>query len=407
MSIETAAATLAHHITDLKYIEMYVKSTVDGIAAAAIMSIALSRVNIRFKLKILSDISIDDIKNPKISLICDFDLSSISFDDEKVMILDHHTPNTQSIYQINPCMFGENGYMDISSAGCAYLVATEMDNTNRDLASLVMLGIIGDNQRISGYNQKIVQDATENNLIHQIKRILLVGRSVPEMLNQSLHPYLPGISGNNDKSTELSKECIDQSSNDLNTASLLSKLVAESSIPYKSIWNIYGDSWDLSNNEVISNVHEFVTLIDSCIKFGQNGIAYALCCGDTKFVDEAWEYTSKYRTNMVSILKTAKQIRYNPDIWSIENVDVIDDVVDILRDLTDKPIFVIYHDNEWLQVSASVQQQDTTLDLKQILNTIVETCRGSCSGFKYHANAKIPLEHENKFFECLSKSICT
>ena len=163
MSIETAAATLAHHITDLKYIEMYVKSTVDGIAAAAIMSIALSRVNIRFKLKILSDISIDDIKNPKISLICDFDLSSISFDDEKVMILDHHTPNTQSIYQINPCMFGENGYMYLSSAGCAYIVATEMDNTNRDLASLVMLGIIGDNQRISGYNQKIVQDATENN----------------------------------------------------------------------------------------------------------------------------------------------------------------------------------------------------------------------------------------------------
>ncbi|MDE2444085.1 MAG: DHH family phosphoesterase [Methanocorpusculum sp.] len=274
MSLETAAETLANHLASLEYVEIYSHYDADGIAAAAIMSLALSRANIAFKLRILPGISEDDVENPEISLLCDFGASCTGLA-ESTMIIDHHVPYNTSPYHVNPRLFGEDGETELSGAGCAYLVANALGD-NRYLAGLVMLGIIGDNQILSGRNQMIIGDAVANNLINPGRGVLLAGRTTKEQIATSLHPYLPKLSGDDEKAAAIESVCMSRISDEAHTACMLSQIVLDSDASYNALMTLYGDSWSLER-EVIPNAHAFTAVVDACGKAGKPGLAYALC----------------------------------------------------------------------------------------------------------------------------------
>jgi len=59
---------------------------------------------------------------------------------------------------VNPRLDGIDAERELSAAGAAYLVANELGD-NRDLAGLVMLGIIGDGQDLAGKNLEIFNEA--------------------------------------------------------------------------------------------------------------------------------------------------------------------------------------------------------------------------------------------------------
>mgnify|MGYP004447854339 FL=1 len=402
MSLETAADTLAKHLVSLEYVEMYAYHDADGIAAAAIMSLALSRAEIAFKLRILPGISEADVENPEISLLCDFGASCTGLG-EGTMIIDHHVPYNTSPYHVNPCLFGEDGETDLSGAGCAYLVANALGD-NRDLAGLVMLGIIGDDQTLSGRNEMIIGDAVANNLVNPGHGLLLAGRTTKEQIASSLHPYLPGLSGDWEKAAAVERLCQSRVSDEAYTSCMLAQIVLESDASYEALMNLYGDSWSLER-EVIQNARAFTAVVDACGKAGKAGIAYALCCGDASYLDEAWETAVAYQNHVISVVKFAEKIHENPAVWRVSDGGATSDAADVLIESSDSPMFVVGHGPASLLVSARAPR-GSSVNLEQILKGVAESCSGSGGGHRLRAWANVPFDSEAKFLSGLEAAVC-
>jgi single-stranded DNA-specific DHH superfamily exonuclease len=402
MSLETAARTLAKRLASLEYVEMYSHHDADGIATAAIMSIALSRMNIAFKLRILPKISENDVENPEISLLCDFGASCVGLA-ESTMIIDHHVPYNTSPYHVNPHLFGEDGETELSGTGCAYLVANALGD-NRDLAGLVMLGILGDNQILSGRNQMIIGDAVANNLVNSGRDLLLVGRTTKERIANSLHPYFPNISGVEGKAAAIENACILKTSDEAYTSCLLSQIVLDSDASYNALMALYGDSWSLER-EVIRHAHAFTAVVDACGKAGKSGLAYSLCCGDASYLDEAWNIAVSYRNRVISAVKSAEKIRDVPLVWSVDDCDVVNDVADILVESSDGPVFVLGRDATSLRVFARAPRS-SPVNLGHILKATAEACGGFCGGHRLRTGADVPLDREDEFLIALGGTPC-
>ncbi len=402
MSLETAAETLGKRLASMEYVEMYSHYDADGIAAAAIMSIALTRAKIAFKLRILPGICEDDVENPECSLLCDFGASCTGLS-ESTMIIDHHVPYNTSPNHVNPRSYGEDGETELSAAGCAYLVANALGD-NRDLAGLVMLGIIGDNQTVSGRNSAIVGDAVANNLINPDRGILMPGRSTKEQISNSLHPYLPGLSGNPAKAEAIEAACVSKISDEAYTACMLSRIVLESDASYEALMKLYGDSWSLER-EVIQNAHAFTAVVDACGKVGKSGIAYALCCGDASYLDEAWNIAVAHRNHIIDAVKSAEKIRDTPQIWRVNDASAASDAADVLIESADVPTFVIGRGPVSVRVSARAPA-GYAVNLEQLMKATAESCGGSGGGHYSRAGADIPLDREDEFLAGLEAAAC-
>ncbi|MDR3102664.1 MAG: phosphoesterase [Methanocalculaceae archaeon] len=403
MSLETAAVALANRLASMEYMEMYSHYGADGIAAAAIISIALSRANIAFKLRIFPKIYEADVENPEISLLCDFSASCTGLP-ESTMFIDHHVPYSTSSNRVNPYCFGGDGETELSSAGCAYLVANALGD-NRDLAGLVMLGIIGDNQTLSGRNGMIIGDAVANNLINPVRGVLLAGRTTKEQIASSLHPYLPRLAGDEEKAAAIETICRSKISDEAYTACMLSQIVLESGASYEALRSLYGESWSLER-EVIQNARAFTAVVDACGKAEKCGIAYALCCGDASYLNEAWEIAVSYWNRVIAAVKTAEKICDGPAVWRVGDAAVASDAADIFIESADSPTFVIGQGTESLLVSARAPAC-SSVNLEQILKTLAESCGGSGGGHRFRAGADVPLDHEDEFLAGLEAAVCT
>jgi len=163
MILAEAAARLAGHLARQDFVEVYAHHDADGIAAGAIVCVALLRRGIRFRLRVVSHISRESLSSDTPILLCDLG-SGIADLPREIMVIDHHIPRFEGELQINPRLCGVDGERELSSAGTAFLVAQSLGD-NRDLAGLVMLGIIGDCQELAGENLAIFNDAVALGLI--------------------------------------------------------------------------------------------------------------------------------------------------------------------------------------------------------------------------------------------------
>src|SRR3989344_1826167 len=134
----------------------------DGLSAAAIITKALKRLNRKFTLTIVRQLSQNTLKQFKSESYETFlfvDLGSGNIQDIKeainsknILILDHHQPQEieNSFVHLNPILFGLDGNSDVSGAGLAYMFAKSLDEENRDLSTIALIGAIGDNQEKKG-----------------------------------------------------------------------------------------------------------------------------------------------------------------------------------------------------------------------------------------------------------------
>src|SRR5437879_13317594 len=99
---------------------------------------------------------------------------------------------------LNPHLEGAGS--DVASgAGCAYAVAKALDPANKDLASVAIVGAVGDGQdqefrRLSGYNREILQDGIDAGVLgDQLDVRLFVRelRTAHRMLTYSTDKSIP------------------------------------------------------------------------------------------------------------------------------------------------------------------------------------------------------------------------
>ena len=195
----------------------------DGIAAAGVIGRALSKQDARFRVritqwvdeKIIGEIVAD---KPELVIFTDFgsgylDLFNEKIPNFKVVILDHHqaveAAQNPNHIQVNPHLHGMDGATDVSGSGVAYFVARAMDKRNVDLAPIALVGALGDMQdrydqrKLGGLNALIVEDAVNARLIQVERDLTFFGREtrpIYKTLSTTTNPFLPGISGEEDKS---------------------------------------------------------------------------------------------------------------------------------------------------------------------------------------------------------------
>ena len=125
------------------------------------------------------------------------------------MVVDHHMPKFEGAFHANPRLAGIDGDRELSAAGMAYLVAQKMGD-NRDLAGLVIPGIIGDGQQMTGKNLEIFNEGITDGIIVPDRGLILPGRDMTERWYMATSPYLDGISGTEQTIADIVDQAHDQ-----------------------------------------------------------------------------------------------------------------------------------------------------------------------------------------------------
>ncbi len=194
-------------------IEIISHMDADGVSAAALMSKALDRLEIRHNVKfvrMLYQEVVEELDPADLTIFTDLGSSQLEnlrgkFSGHDVIIADHHDPTRAEgwpeLVHFNAHHHGMDGVQEISGAGMAYLIARELSGDGRDLAALAIIGAIGDVQnawgQFRGYNREILKDAIESGAIERTKDLMLYGRfsrPVFKALEFFTDPYIPGVS---------------------------------------------------------------------------------------------------------------------------------------------------------------------------------------------------------------------
>ncbi len=206
-----AAELIKKHRNDS--IEIISHMDADGVCAAAVISKALERNNVehhaRFVRMLYREV-VEELEPTDLTIFTDLGSSQLQnvrdkFSGHDVIIADHHEPERtegwRELVHLNAHQFGLDGMQEISGAGMAYFIVRELDQANRDLSGLAIIGALGDIQnawgKLLGYNRQIAQDSIDSKVLEQKIDLMLYGRHtrpIFKALELFTDPPIPGVS---------------------------------------------------------------------------------------------------------------------------------------------------------------------------------------------------------------------
>ncbi len=396
MSLSTAAETIAEQVRRQENIEVFAHHDADGIAAGSILCHAMLRAGIRFRMRVRHEVTPADLigDGDAPHLLCDLGAGMADLPKDTIVV-DHHLPVFEGVFHANPRLEGVDGDRELSSAGMAYIIAQKMGD-NRDLAGLVIPGIIGDGQEISGKNLEIFNDGVANGIIVPDRGITLPGRDMAERWYIATSPYLGGISGGEERIADIIEQAQDQAQgeNSSRLDILLSQIVLEAApdASYAGLLAIYGDTYHLQR-EVIEDAHALTAVIDACGKAGQGDLGATICMRSSHYLEQAWEITRQHRMKVIDGVKNARPDEGSIGVYKVHDVTLPGDVADILaRDrMSSGPVLVYAHAGDSCRISVR-RPAGVTTDIGPLVREFAATCGGNGGGHIHRAAAVIPSE---------------
>ena len=402
----------------------------DGISSAAIMINCLKKLDQKFTLRIVKNLSkeiIESLSKEKITLF--LDLASGSLEQIKqanlkqVFILDHHEITSQvpeGIEIINSELYDKQ---KISASGIIYLFCKQINEQNKDIAKLAILGMVGDSleKEIDELNNNILQDSD----IQKKKGIIIYPSTRP--LNRTLEfcsdPFIPGVTGDMRGVIELLREAgikseegkyknlidLDEDETErLTTSIMLRNPKIKNKKLKKNIFLIkfFGK---------LEDVREISAKINACSKFGESATALQLCLESIKSKKKAESIHAKYKQLLLSGLKEINQSEtIQGEKFLIINAKekikdtMIGTIVSILSHsslhIEETIIVGMAQDNNKIKVSArNVGNQGR--NVREILEKIINSLGGEVGGHEFAAGCTIEQEKEQDFLELLKKSL--
>ena len=321
----------------------------DGLSAGSIMFAAVRRLAVPLHLRILETLSedvLDEIDQIDSTLVIFSDIGSGYLDmmskvlkNRDIVIADHHQPLGEafpSLHHFNPHLLGFDGSDEISGAGTAYLLARAIHLKNVDLSPLAVIGSLGDQQdkgpkrMLKGLNAEILADAVGAKLVEVTQDLILFGRQtrpIHRAIASTTSPFLPGLSGEEDKCLALLDSAriptkVDDRWRTISDLSLEEKQrVVEKIIDYmislkisgEVALDLIGSVYTLAREEPwtpLRDAREYASLLNSCGRMGKPALGIALGIGErgTAF-QEAQEAYGEYKR---SLSKYMNWITTNP-----------------------------------------------------------------------------------------------
>jgi single-stranded-DNA-specific exonuclease len=447
------ARQVADIICESNEIHIVTHIDADGITAGAIASETLRRLGKKYTIeciKQLDEVVINKLLAEHHELVWFTDLGSgISTEYHEInkIITDHHEcpPESDLAFHLNPHLFGHDGSFELSGAGATYLVSKTLDVKNRDLASLAIIGAIGDLQdrkfcELRGINTEIVEDGKAAGVLQTTKDIRYFGketRPLAKFLQYASDPLIPGVSGREDACVALLQELqirlkdgdhwrtwVDLDKNEKRKIiSAIIQMLLTKGFGYQEANRVLGESYLLSREKEGTELHdakEFATLLNSTARYGQYEVGLQVCLGDRgKWLKEALNLLSGHRHNLVEGLQFAREekIKKRTAIQYFHAGDGIrDTIIGIVTNMmlngedVDKelPLFGFAHtENGEVKVSARATQNlvDRGLDLGVALTRAAKELKGVGGGHNIAAGATIPKGKEERFLELVEQEI--
>ncbi|MCW4028490.1 MAG: DHH family phosphoesterase [Candidatus Bathyarchaeota archaeon] len=427
----------------------------DGVAAASVIGKMLSRLDARYRIRVMQWMDekiIAEVQatKPQLVILTDFgsgylDLLNEKIPESKIVILDHHqitgTANNPNVTQVNPHLCGIDGATDVSGSGVAYFAARAVNQANKDLAPIALVGALGDMQdkyeqrSLRSLNEIIVNDAVSVGMLNVVKDLTFFGREtrpIYKMLATTTNPFIPGLSGQEgaalnfvanlgiplkqgDKVRALC-DLNDEERKRLCTALadyLLSKGL------HMEVDNLIGNIYVLTKEEpntALRDGREFAVLLNSTGRMDRPSLGIAICMGDRKAaLEESNKILEDYRKNINKYLdwvsEKPERMREFQNIYVIYGEDAINEKIIgtvssiIVSSLVhnEKPLFAFA--NIEAEKAAKFSGRTTEAALKKgvnlgdVMRLASEANGGKGGGHNIAAGAQVPLDKLEAFIK--------
>lgn len=455
-----AAKTILETVKEDGLIHVFSHLDADGVAAAGIIGKTLFRLDAKFRIRITQWIDekiVGEItsEKPQLIIFTDFgsgyiDLLNEKLADFKIVILDHHQiigKESANVVHVNPHLHGIDGARDISGSGVAYFVAKAVDKDNIDLAPVAVVGALGDLQdkydqrELGGVNEKIVEDATNTGLLTVEKDLIFFGREtrpIHRTLASTTNPFIPGISGEEDKSLAFLasldikprrgekwralRDLSDEEKKRL--CSALADYLLSKGLRYE-VTNLIGHVYILNREEPwtpLRDAREFAVLLNATGRMDKPSLGVSICMGDRfSALEEANKVLEEYRR---TINKYLGWIMEKPErMKELENIYVVygenfigDKIVGAISSILstslpnpEKPLIAYANVEEEGLAKFSARTIDTLtnkgVNLGDVMQVAAEKCQGKGGGHNVAAGAHVPIEKIGDFIEIVNELV--
>jgi len=434
----------------------------DGLAAAGIIGTALARLNATFRIRIerwLDEKIIESIISDKPSLVVfsdfgsgDLDVLNSKLRGKQSVVLDHHQPVGEAdpaFIHMNPHLFEIDGSRDISSAGIAYFVSKALDKANLDLASVAIVGALGDLQDkyeqrgLGGPNALVVEDAEKAGYLRTETDLMFFGREtrpIHRALACTTTPFIAGISGEEDKSLAFLaslgitpkkgekwralRDLAEDEKRKLFNA--LADYMVSHGLGGDVPLSLRGSVYTLTREEPwtpLRDAREFSVLLNATGRMDKPSLGIAICMGDRgAALEEANAVLEEYRRAITKYLNWLMEpgmgrIEELGDIYVVRGEGVIDDKIigtisSILSTSLKKPekpiiAYSIVSQENLAKISARAIDIVVRrgLNLGEILRVAAEKCSGKGGGHDIAAGAQVPINELDAFIKTVDKLV--
>ncbi len=447
----------ARRITAAKDILIVAHIDADGITSAAIATETCRRLGKDYDMlfaKKMDEITIDAINNSRRALVWIVDLGSgylSSFTRSNIVITDHHVPDTkwrrgqtlldsfQVIEQVNLHKYGMDGSVEGCGATMTYLVARTVNDYNRDLAYLAVVGACGDIQdrvgyRLTGLNEIPLKDAIDNGDVVVKKDLRLFGREtrpIVQFFQYGNDPVIPGLTDNVSGCNRMlsshnislrtdGRMTVWDDLSDEEKGPICDEIIGL--VDPKDVDAIFGDVYTLPNfprEGGLRDAKEFATTLNSCGRYDDAPTGMRICFGDKKAVKDAENNRSDHRRNISAALQFVKQndlIRVRKYIQYFDSGDSIKEtVVGIVTGMIlstngirkDIPMIAFAVADDGIKVSARADKSlgERGLDLSRIMSEASEKVGGYGGGHNVAAGATIPEDKKEEFLDIVEDMV--
>ncbi len=416
--LQVEARKAAELINKHQFVRIFSHYDADGISSASILGAALFRNDIQFQVSFLNGLR-EPVDTGSDELVVFQDMGSgqpdiVSQVDSDVVIADHHYPSgkmetEKGFAHVNPHLAGIDGTYELSASGVAYVIANQLDN-NADLSGLVLAGIYGDKQKITGGNAEIVNESVTEGYITKKTGLNLHSGKVGEVLSLSTEPFLDFYDNEEElkeflESLNIGEDAdIDQLSGDeiqkLSNATVL-RVLKQGGFE-GSVDGFVGKKFVL-NNEAVQNPVMLSEVIDSCGRASEFGTGFSICLRDENYVDRGFELWKKFKMELLEEIKKRKNeleegeaVRY----IIMEDAPTTSPIATVFSRylFSDKPLLVANLKKNAAKISSrSNARIAEKVDLAEIMQNAAQKVGGRGGGHKVAAGANIEPDRLDEF----------
>ncbi|MDK2849355.1 MAG: single-stranded-DNA-specific exonuclease [Candidatus Woesearchaeota archaeon] len=426
----------------------------DGISSSAILVKMLNKEGILYNLSIVQKINttlLNVVKKDSSEVVIFSDLGSGNLEEIKetlkdkkaVFILDHHEIELDNlelpsnIFLVNPHKQGIDGNSEISGSGVSYWFSYFVNDSNKELAYLAIIGAIGDIQENNGFiglNEIIKQHAIQSGKLIEKPGLKIYGshsRPLHKLLEYSTDPYIPGVSGSESNAIQFLKRLniplqnkdgswkkfVDLSEDEKKR--LISGLVMLLANTRDDPEQIIGPVYEITEEPLSSQLRdarEFATFLNACGRLGKASIGIAVCLNNERLKKRSNQVLLDYKKEIIRMMRWFRANQDNPEyvirgnnyliVNGKENIrhTMIGTFASILsKSLNtedDLMILTLAQIPEENLIKASLRSTKENSNLKEIIQQISERLGiNEFGGHKNAAGAFVPIEKEEQFLE--------